>query len=70
MTQTIYKIEPKIPSGRAVLVVYKNGLLCETKLIGEGWDTEKIKAMFMLTPITEELAVNDQNSKITFTKIV
>lgn len=67
---SIYKIEPKTPSGRAVLVVYKNGLLCETKLIGDGWDTEKIKAMLMLTPITEELAVNDQNSKITFTKIV
>lgn len=67
---SIYKIEPKTPSGRVVLVIYKNGLLSETKLIGDGWDTEKIKAMLMLTPITEELAVNDQNSKITFTKIV
>lgn len=69
MTQTIYKIEPKKPSGRFVLAFYQNGILREIKLIGDGWDMEKIKAMFMLTPITEELAVNDQNSKISFTKI-
>lgn len=67
---SIYKIEPKKPSGRFVLAFYQNGILREIKLMGDGWDTEKIKAMFMLTPITEELAVNDQNSKIAFTKIV
>ena len=35
--ESIYKIEPKKPSGRYVLAVYHNQVLREIKFYGEGW---------------------------------
>ena len=63
---TLYKIEPKKPSGRFVLATYDKGLLVEVKLCGEGWTAEMLKAMFASTPITENFPTE---TKLNFIKI-
>lgn len=67
--ETVYKIEPKRPSGRFVLASYSGGFLKELKFLGEGWTTEMIQGMFNLIAVTEELALNTEETKITYTKL-